>query len=144
MIVVGGVEDYLRREPRITALDHPNHIFGSFLLHLVAKRRRDHHPEWNGTEFAAFRRLNQPIEILAAEGCDALAGVLGCPSLHLKAGTTLMGKAEQLAGPRSLNDLPRVTSGRRGVDDDRPGGARPGGALVFVIPAPVPKAGGAG
>src|SRR2546428_491054 len=84
----------------------------------------------------------QRVEVLPGEADHSAAGLLGGPGLHRQGRVTrLRGKAELLARPRGLHDLPLVPRRSRGVDDDRARRPLAGGQVVLVVPAAVVQAG---
>jgi hypothetical protein len=132
---MGGVDDVLVGE--IGPGEDTDHVGGLFPGDLVLEGEGSGDAERNGSEVAVPGRGDQRVEIAPRQLHEAAGGLLGHPPLQRQARLTRRRKLELLAGPGRLHDVPAVSGGGNGVDDDRPRGSLARGAFVLVGPAAV-------
>ena len=129
------------RELRVAAGQQAEHVRGRRARDLGCRSACDTcHAQRHGPEVAA----SAPRRTSSSRSCAAERGELAVASsviqaLHLQARPGR--RREARTARRSRRSAPPATGSRRrrGVDDDRPGGADPRGLLVLVVPAAVPE-----
>ncbi len=138
VVVVGGVEHHLVLAARDRSRQQAEDVGGLLLGDLVLEGRCVVvMPSGTGLKSRLWACCDELVEVLPGRLEELAGGVLGGPAGHLDARLVTGRQLELLAGPGGLHDLPGIAGRRGGVDDDGPGRALPGRALVLVGPAAV-------
>ena len=124
-------------EPFVTARQHADDIRSPDPVQPPVQAEAGADAQGNRCEVAALRQFRQCAQVMAGGSQQLACRRLGKPGSDFEARLAFVGKLEPRACQGRFDNLPGITCGSVGVNDDRARRPEPRGYLVLVGPAPV-------